>query len=226
MPYWARRRPALAAEGEEFRTNLAVKGEFCAIRLTTDHHLKTRPLIPIHPAASRRLVIYKVENPTATECEHLHRARAAVIQSEAMATFTKPDASEVRSDREAVFDAFRRWGYLRADLDPLKSMELPAVADLDLDGPVADEARRYYCGTIGAEFMHIPDPERRRWIEERLESGPPAANRERILQRLVEAELFEQMLQARYLGTKRFSLEGNSALIPLQIGRASCRERV
>ena len=146
-----------------------------------------------------------------------------------MATFTKPDVprpsptegeraghpSKLTSDREVIFDAFRRWGYLRADLDPLKSWQLPRVVDLELDGAAAEEARRLYCGTVGAEFMHIPDPERRRWIEARLECDPPQANRERILARLVEAELFEQMLQARYLGTKRFSLEGNSALIPL-----------
>jgi 2-oxoglutarate dehydrogenase E1 component len=135
-----------------------------------------------------------------------------------MATFTKPDADEARSDREIVFDAFRRWGYLQANLDPLTPPDHKppqTVADLEFAGPAAEDARRYYCGTIGAEFMHIPDPQRRRWIEERLETDAPEANRERILERLVEAELFEQMLQARYLGTKRFSLEGNSSLIPL-----------
>jgi len=131
-----------------------------------------------------------------------------------MATFTKPDAA-ASSDREIVFDTFRRWGFLQASLDPLKTQEPPRVAELEIEGEAAADARRLYCGTIGAEFMHIADPERRRWIEQRLEGDPPAANRERILERLVEAELFEQMLQARYLGTKRFSLEGNSSLIPL-----------
>ena len=63
--------------------------------------------------------------------------------------------------------------------------------------------------------MHLPDPERRRWIQERLETPPSAPDRKRILERLVRAEVFEQVLQARYLGTKRFSLEGVTALIPL-----------
>jgi 2-oxoglutarate dehydrogenase E1 component len=82
-----------------------------------------------------------------------------------MATFTRPDTGDSQIDREVVFDAYRRWGYLQADLDPLSSQaRKPLVADLDFDGAAAAEARRYYCGTIGAEFMHIPDPERRRWI--------------------------------------------------------------
>ena len=118
-------------------------------------------------------------------------------------------------EKEQVFDLFRRWGYLEADLDPLGFFKPELYPDLDLRGPDAEQARRYYCGTIGAEFMHLPDPERRRWIEQRLEDPASAPDRQRILERLVRAEIFEQVLQARYLGTKRFSLEGVTALIPL-----------
>jgi len=63
--------------------------------------------------------------------------------------------------------------------------------------------------------MHLPEPERRQWIAERLESKAPDLDQNKILERLVRADLFEQVLQARYLGTKRFSLEGVTALIPL-----------
>ena len=63
--------------------------------------------------------------------------------------------------------------------------------------------------------MHLPEPDRRRWIAERIERPAPAVNQEKILERLVRADLFEQVLQARYLGTKRFSLEGVTSLIPL-----------
>jgi 2-oxoglutarate dehydrogenase E1 component len=118
-------------------------------------------------------------------------------------------------EKEQVFDLFRRWGYLEADLDPLGFLKPEPHPELALDGADSKQARRIYCGTIGAEFMHLPDPERRRWIEQRLESPPAAPHRERILERLVRAEVFEQVLQARYLGTKRFSLEGVTALIPL-----------
>ena len=118
-------------------------------------------------------------------------------------------------EREHAFDAFRRWGYLEADLDPLGFFRPQPHPELALIGEAAELARRYYCGTIAAEFMHLPDPERRRWIAERVEMEPPVPDRSRILEQLIRAELFEQVLQARYLGTKRFSLEGMAALIPL-----------
>jgi 2-oxoglutarate dehydrogenase E1 component len=119
-------------------------------------------------------------------------------------------------ERERIFDAFRRWGYLEATLDPLGVFEPLKHPDLDaLTGEAAEEARRLYCGTIGADFMHLPEPERRRWIVERLESPSSQADQRKILERLIRADLFEQVLQARYLGTKRFSLEGVTALIPL-----------
>ena len=61
------------------------------------------------------------------------------------------------SQREQIFDAFRRWGYLQAQLDPLDQYLSPAnVPELDLTGPDAAEARRIYSSTIGVEFMHIP----------------------------------------------------------------------
>ena len=84
-----------------------------------------------------------------------------------------------------------------------------------MDGAAAAAARKFYCGTIGAEFVHIDDTARRRWIAERLESDAPQPDRAYILERLIRAELFEQVLQARYLGSKRFSLEGVTAIIPL-----------
>src|SRR5438034_3214941 len=119
-------------------------------------------------------------------------------------------------ERERVFDAFRRWGYLEAPLDPLGLFETLKHPDLEaLAGEAAEEARGIYCNTIGADFMHLPEPERRRWIAERLEAPPSQVDQYKILERLVRADLFEQVLQARYLGTKRFSLEGVTALIPL-----------
>jgi 2-oxoglutarate dehydrogenase E1 component len=119
-------------------------------------------------------------------------------------------------ERERIFDAFRRWGYLEATLDPLGVFEPLKRPDLDaLTSEAAEEARRLYCGTVGADFMHLPEPERRRWITERLESPASQVDQHKILERLIRADLFEQVLQARYLGTKRFSLEGVTALIPL-----------
>src|SRR5439155_38900 len=105
---------------------------------------------------------------------------------------------------------------LEATLDPLGLFEPLKHPDLDaLAGESAEEARGIYCNTIGADFMHLPEPERRRWIAERLEAPPSPVDQHKVLERLVRADLFEQVLQARYLGTKRFSLEGVTALIPL-----------
>ena len=118
-------------------------------------------------------------------------------------------------ERERIFDAFRRWGYLEADLDPLKLFKPLKSPDLELTGPVADEARSIYCGTVGAEFMHLREAEGRKWIAERLEQPAAEVDQNKTLERLVRADLFEQVLQARYLGTKRFSLEGVTSLIPL-----------
>jgi 2-oxoglutarate dehydrogenase E1 component len=126
----------------------------------------------------------------------------------------KPAANP--ENRERVFDAFRRWGYLEAQLDPLKLFKPLKYPDLELTGAEADEARAIYCGSIGAEFMHLREPDRRKWIAEQLERGANSeVDQNRVLERLVRADLFEQVLQARYLGTKRFSLEGVTSLIPL-----------
>jgi 2-oxoglutarate dehydrogenase E1 component len=117
--------------------------------------------------------------------------------------------------REQTLDAFRRWGYLQAHLDPLEQYLAPLpIPELDLDNEFVADSRRFYSGTIGAEFMHIPSRENRDWIAERLEADPPHPDQNRILNLLARADIFEQVIQSRYLGTKRFSLEGVTALIP------------
>jgi 2-oxoglutarate dehydrogenase E1 component len=129
-----------------------------------------------------------------------------------------PTAETVSSEsetRERIFDVFRRWGYLEANLDPLGHFPPEKHPELQITGEIADAARRLYSGTVGVEFMHIPDLERRRWIQKRIEGTPTEVDQKEILDSLVEADLFEQMLQTLYIGTKRFSLEGNTALIPL-----------
>src|SRR5438105_13451473 len=102
------------------------------------------------------------------------------------------------AERERVFDAFRRWGYLQADLDPLGLFRPQPHPELQLSGPAAQEASSYYCGSIGAEFAHISDPERRRWIEQHMESPAPAQNQQHILERLIRPDAVEQVRQSRY----------------------------
>ena len=79
--------------------------------------------------------------------------------------------------------------------------------------------RRTYCGTIGFEFMHISDPAEKGWLQRRIE-GPgkeitfTKEGKRAILNKLVEAEGFEQFLDIKYTGTKRFGLDGGEAMIP------------
>ncbi|QHN05568.1 2-oxoglutarate dehydrogenase E1 component [Granulicella sp. WH15] len=117
--------------------------------------------------------------------------------------------------RQETFDVFRRWGYLQSTLDPLGQF-LPGEAFPVAvpDGPDAVEARGYYCGTIGVEYMHIASPEKRQWLEQQMERKAPATDQKHVLTQLIKADIFEQVIQARYLGTKRFSLEGLTVLIP------------
>jgi 2-oxoglutarate dehydrogenase E1 component len=128
----------------------------------------------------------------------------------------RPTVRERTGLDEKTLNAYRRLGFLQADLDPLGRIEREPEPLLEgAEEATAEYARRFYCGTIGVEFMHIPVAERRRWIAERIEADPPACDRRRILDQLTRAETFEQMLQSRYLGTKRFSIEGVEAIIPL-----------
>src|ERR1700753_3446239 len=118
-------------------------------------------------------------------------------------------------DREQIFDTFRRWGYLQASLDPLGQYLPPEPFPVAVpESDAAAEARRYYCGTFAAEFMHIPNPEQRQWLQEQLEQPTPKPDQKHVLTKLIYADLFEQVIQQRYLGTKRFSLEGLPVLIP------------
>src|SRR5260221_656307 len=116
------------------------------------------------------------------------------------------------AERERIFALFRRWGFYESTLDPLGFFAPLKFPDLqDLSGEFAEEARRYYCGTVGAEFEHLPEPERRRWIAERLEGPEFEVNQEKILERLIRADLFEQVLQSRYLGRARAKLTRHGA---------------
>ncbi|MCM0638536.1 multifunctional oxoglutarate decarboxylase/oxoglutarate dehydrogenase thiamine pyrophosphate-binding subunit/dihydrolipoyllysine-residue succinyltransferase subunit [Cellulomonas wangsupingiae] len=155
-----------------------------------------------------------------------------------------PDAEAIKPARVAeLIHAYRSRGHLMADTDPLayrqrKHPDLDVqnhgltLWDLDRTFPtggftgktratlrdVLGLLRDSYCRTVGAEYMHLQDPRQRRWLQERLEAGYARTPREdqlRILRRLNAAEAFETFLQTKYVGQKRFSLEGGESLIPL-----------
>jgi 2-oxoglutarate dehydrogenase E1 component len=85
---------------------------------------------------------------------------------------------------------------------------------------ILEVLRQTYCGKIGAEFMYNPDPAQKQWLIDRMESTRNRSSlspedRRRILKKLVEAESFEKFLHMKYVGQKRYSLEGGEAAIPL-----------
>ncbi|MGW5720473.1 multifunctional oxoglutarate decarboxylase/oxoglutarate dehydrogenase thiamine pyrophosphate-binding subunit/dihydrolipoyllysine-residue succinyltransferase subunit [Amycolatopsis sp. NPDC003865] len=142
-----------------------------------------------------------------------------------------------------LIDAFRMRGHLMADTDPLNyrqrsHADLDVLShnltlwDLDREFPVGGFAgqermklrdilgvlRNSYCRTVGIEYTHILDPEERRWIQERVEiphEKPDPAVQKYVLSKLNAAEAFETFLQTKYVGQKRFSLEGGETAIPL-----------
>ncbi len=144
---------------------------------------------------------------------------------------------------QELIHAYRVRGHLMADTDPLEFRQrshpdLDVVThgltlwDLDREfatggfggKPMATlreilgVLRESYCRRIGIEYMHIQDPEERRWIQQRVEVGFPKPDRQdqlTILRRLNAAEAFETFLQTKYVGQKRFSLEGGESVIPL-----------
>jgi 2-oxoglutarate dehydrogenase E1 component len=84
---------------------------------------------------------------------------------------------------------------------------------------ILDRLRHTYCGTVGVEYMYIQEPAHRAWIQERIELAEnrtafTVAGRRAILERLIAAEEFELFLDKKYIGTKRFGLEGGEAMIP------------
>ncbi|QNN51947.1 multifunctional oxoglutarate decarboxylase/oxoglutarate dehydrogenase thiamine pyrophosphate-binding subunit/dihydrolipoyllysine-residue succinyltransferase subunit [Nocardioides mesophilus] len=144
-----------------------------------------------------------------------------------------------------LIHAYRVRGHIMADTDPLEyqqrshpdlEVESHALTLWDLDrefatGSFGGEGRRFmklrnilgilrdsYCRTVGIEYMHIQDPEQRRWIQQRVEQPhvkPPREEQLRILLKLNQAEAFETFLQTKFVGQKRFSLEGGETTIPL-----------
>jgi 2-oxoglutarate dehydrogenase E1 component len=86
-------------------------------------------------------------------------------------------------------------------------------------GQILERLRRTYCRTVGVEFTHVQDPGRKLWLQRQLEeseneSRPTTPERLRILEKLAAAEVFERFLHTKFVGQKRFSLEGSESLIP------------
>ena len=157
--------------------------------------------------------------------------------------FARDEEIDKTARIQQLIHAYRTNGHLMADIDPLEYVQrahpdLDVVThgltlwDLDREfatGGFGGKAfmplrdilgilRSSYCRTIGVEYMYIENPEERKWIQERVEVEAQKFPREehlRILHKLNSAEAFENFLQTKFVGQKRFSLEGGESVIPL-----------
>jgi multifunctional 2-oxoglutarate metabolism enzyme len=157
--------------------------------------------------------------------------------------FSKEQEINKTARIQQLIHAYRTHGHIMADIDPLEYVqrshpELDVVThgltlwDLDREfatggfggrpfmklREILSILRNSYCRTVGAEYMYIEDPAERRWMQEQLETPVPQIERSeqlRILRKLNGAEAFESFLQTKYVGQKRFSLEGGETVIPL-----------
>jgi 2-oxoglutarate dehydrogenase E1 component len=111
------------------------------------------------------------------------------------------------------------YGFGNEDLDrPYMAGDLPG-GPIQTLRQILERLRRTYCRTVGVEFTHVQDPGRKLWLQRQLEESEnesrlPAHERLRILEKLAAAEVFERFLHTKFLGQKRFSLEGSESLIP------------
>ncbi|MGD8842181.1 MAG: 2-oxoglutarate dehydrogenase E1 component [Gammaproteobacteria bacterium] len=111
-------------------------------------------------------------------------------------------------------------GLSEADLDQVFETGSLVIEERATLGRILAHLRETYCGNVGSEYMHITETAEKRWIQNHLERAGGGAElggavRLRILQRLTAAEGLERYLHTRYVGQKRFSLEGGDSLIPL-----------
>ena len=145
----------------------------------------------------------------------------------------------------SLIRAYRLRGHLLANLDPLEMRESDYLDELHpefygfkkenydkkifLNGVINRKdatikeilkfLKKTYCGNVGYEFMHISNPDERKWFRDRIEQDANALEftkngKEAILNKLVQAEGFEKFLATKYVGTKRFGLDGGESLIP------------
>jgi 2-oxoglutarate dehydrogenase E1 component len=142
-----------------------------------------------------------------------------------------------------LINAYRAIGHTQADIDPLSGPPAPqpklqlsqfSLSDADLDTAfdtgtylgggqmklrdIVAALQQTYCGHVGVEYAHIQDTDCRRWLQERIESTKlqpkfTKPQKVRILRRVHKAELFEKFLHTKYVGQKRFSLEGGETII-------------
>jgi 2-oxoglutarate dehydrogenase E1 component len=187
--------------------------------------LYEKTLAPKIEARAKAAVAAPVVSPIATE-----DVRKATLDSVRALMMIR--AYRMRGHLAADLDPLRLKGPVQhPELDPAsygfgpEDLDRPIFLDNVLGiekgtiRQIIDILRRTYCSTIGVEFMHITDPDQKSWVQERIE-GPDKEitftkeGKKAILNKLIESEGFESFLNVKYVGTKRFGLDGGESMIP------------
>ncbi|SFE00871.1 2-oxoglutarate dehydrogenase E1 component [Sulfitobacter brevis] len=113
----------------------------------------------------------------------------------------------------------KSYGFTAADMERPIFIDNVLGLEIATMKQIVDIVRRTYCGTFALQYMHISDPEQSAWLKERIEGLGKEIEftqngRKAILSKLVEAEGFEKFLHVKYMGTKRFGLDGGESLVP------------
>ncbi len=200
---WSPRKPRVVGTG-------AGNGVAEAIAETEEKPAKT------NGAAAHAASAEDVRAATIDSIRALMLIRAYRVRGHLWATLDPLGVHEPPPHAELDYTSY---GFTEADLD--RHIFIDSV--LGLDNPtlrqIVERVQQTYCGTIGVEFMHIQEPDQKQWIQERIEgihnrTEFTPRGKEAILERLTEAETFENFLNTKYPRTKRFGLDGGESLMP------------
>ena len=168
--------------------------------------------VPVEQVSTERVRRHTLDSIRALMMIRVYRVRGHLIAN--------LDPLGLQGERYHPELDYRAYGFTEDDLDREIFIDNVLGMETATLRHIIEIVRATYCGSIGVEFMHIQDPDQKAWIQRRIESIRNQTEftdlgKRTILERLTEAEEFEHFLHTKYVGTKRFGLEGSESLIPL-----------
>jgi 2-oxoglutarate dehydrogenase E1 component len=210
-PSWARKDWPQAASGELIS---ALDGNWPVIEKVVGAKIEARAKEAAAPQAG--LSVDEVRKATMDSVRALMMIRAYRMRGHLAANLDPLGITEQIPQPELEPASY---GFTDADMD--RPIFLDKVLGLEQATvrQILDIVRRTYCGTLGVEFMHISDPTQKSWLQQRIEGEHKEINftpegKKAILRKLIEAEGFENFLNVKYTGTKRFGLDGAESMVP------------
>jgi 2-oxoglutarate dehydrogenase E1 component len=209
-PSWARPLDEIAREGDRDLL-AALTGDYGATEQRLRRRIEARAVaggVDLSPVASLRA--------TQDSIRALMLIRAYRAMGHLAADLDPLGLAERKKHRELRPDSY---GFTEADLDRPIFIDKVLGLETATIREILKILRRTYCRHVGVEFMHITAPAQKSWIQERIEGRDkdiaftPEGKRA-ILNKLIEAEIFEKFADVKYTGTKRFGLDGAEAMIP------------